>query len=77
MHSNGEAKEFIHMTHGHELSGGGGVEGRKYWREGGKGRKSRTTVIPQSTKYTLKKEKKKMCVIWLSLAYWVMLGCHL
>ena len=23
MHSNGEAKEFIHMTHGHELSGGG------------------------------------------------------
>ena len=42
---NGEAKELKHMTHGHELRGGGLLEGKQYQAEGDKGRKIGTTVI--------------------------------
>ena len=43
---NGEAKELICTTHGHELSGRGwNAGGRGYRAERGKGRKKGTTVI--------------------------------
>ena len=42
---NGEAKELIFMTHGHELSGWFAKGNGGYHVEGGKGRKIGTTVI--------------------------------
>ena len=43
---NGETKELICTTHGHELRGGiaGGIA--EYWVDRGKGRKIGATVIP-------------------------------
>ena len=41
---NGEAKELICTTHGHELRRGL-LEGRRYWAEGRKGVKIGTTII--------------------------------
>ena len=42
---NVEAKEFIYMTHGHELRWGGNASGREYAGQSGiKGRKNGTTV---------------------------------
>ena len=48
---NGEAKELICMTHGHELRGDCWREGG-YWAEGGKGGKIGKSVIAESIKYT-------------------------
>ena len=47
---NGEAKEHICATHGHELRGGL-LEGRGVPGRGGKGEKIRTTVMAYSRKY--------------------------
>ena len=55
------------MTYGHELRGGGLLEGRGYPREGGKEGKIGTTVVAESIKYlnkikvgqNLKKKKKE------------------
>ena len=44
------------MTNGHELSGGGLLDGRGLLGGGGKGRKSGTTVIAYSAKDGLRKE---------------------
>ena len=42
---NGEAKEVISMTHGHELMWGGGIIGGNTGWRGGKGEKIGTTII--------------------------------
>ena len=49
---NGEAKEFICTTHGHEVSGGGNAGGRGYRAERDKGEnKNGSTIIASSMKY--------------------------
>ena len=48
---NGEAKELVCMTHGHELSGGNASGMRAAGQKRIKGRKIGTTVIAQIIKY--------------------------
>ena len=49
---NGEAKELICMTHGHELKGENAGGKRGTGQRGIKGRKNGTIVIAQSIRYT-------------------------
>ena len=48
----GEAKELIYMTHGHELRWGNDSGRSDTGQRGIKGRKNGTTVIAKSIKYT-------------------------